>query len=77
MKPKNLSAFKVLELENINVMEFCPKQDGNGPCTEVHIVCNLKGVNNTIVIIRLHTREVAMQLVAAIEGHTNNVWPPN
>lgn len=26
MKPKNLSNFKVFELENINVMEFCPEQ---------------------------------------------------
>jgi hypothetical protein len=77
VKSKKLTDFNVIELDNLNVMEFCPATDGNAPCTEVHIVCNVKGDKGTIMIIRLKSRDVAMQLIAALEGHTNNIWPPN
>jgi hypothetical protein len=73
---KNLSDLEIYEMEDIRVSEFHPLPDGQGDPTQVHLTMKPKGASEgTLLVLRLKSRDSAVQLISALVEHTNSVWP--
>jgi hypothetical protein len=72
----NMSELKIVEIAGIRVNEFHPLPNGQGDPTEVHLMLQLRGVDpRQRLALRMKSRRVVDELIAALETHRDNVWP--
>lgn len=65
----------VLEVSDFEVASWSPGAEGAGvPCTQVHIVYQVPGLNLLTFVLRLKSREVTDNLIAALIEHRDFVF---
>lgn len=61
-------------VDDVNVIEWCPGDNAVLPAEQVHILLGLPSLGGHGVI-RLKSRRVADELIAALRVHADAVWP--
>lgn len=74
---ENLRELQIIELEGIQINEFCPLPNGEGKTTEVHLALTPKGHLKTRMIVRIKSRGAADQIINALAKHRDSVWRTN
>ena len=80
MEPKyrNVQDLEIYELEELQVNEFHPENDGKGEPTEVHMCLKPVGAPpNMLLVLRLKSKRAINEVVDALVKHRDNVWPEN
>lgn len=72
--PINLRNMQILEIEGLDVVEWHSLPDGRGRPEQVHILSNIKG-SKVKLVMRLKSRRILDELVAALIEHGDAVWP--
>ena len=63
-----------IKLESIEVTEWHPLPDGQGPPTELHVLLKLEAVNLPLVM-RFKGPALLDRFISALASHRFNVWP--
>lgn len=69
-----MAGVEFFEIESIDVMEFHPLPDGEGPPSEVHLMLTIADFPHP-VIMRFHSRRSCDELIVALMTHSKAVWP--
>ena len=72
-KPINTAGMSFFEITNISVNEWHPLPDGQGPPTQVHLLCQLAGVSHAMVM-RFRSPKAVDELIVALITHRRSVW---
>jgi hypothetical protein len=72
--PENLAGMAYFEIEEYRVAEYHPLPDGRGLPTQVHVLFQIRGIAEPLVL-RIKSRQAAREMIAALKRHTENVWP--
>ena len=73
--PVNLTELSIkFVCDEVNVIEWRPGPDAIAPPEQVHILLHLPTLGGWGAI-RLKSRRVADELIAALRVHTDAVWP--
>ncbi len=73
-EPINLAGVEFFEIEKIEVAEFHPLPDGQGPPTQVHLRLTLAAFPHPVVM-RFHSRKTLDELIVNLIRHGKAVWP--
>lgn len=73
---RNLTDKAILAVEVMEVVQWHPLEDGQGPPTQVHILITATNAPYPLAI-RIKSREACTSLVAALVEHMDEVWPAN
>lgn len=67
----------VIGVKSLEVASWSPGKDGAGvPPTQIHLLLEVPGLDEPLVV-RLKSRQVVDELIAALVDHRNEVWPPD
>ena len=72
--PSNLLGQEYIPVESIEVLEYHPLPDGEGPPTEVHLWLKIEGAEDTPFAIRFHSPRSVDELIVALITHRKAVW---
>lgn len=73
MLTQNLKDLALKEIEEIEVCEWHPDENGQGKPTQVHILYKVAG-SPVRLLLRLKSARAVDDLVAALLSHRFNVW---
>lgn len=71
---RNTAGMRFFEIAEIEVAEWHPLPDGEGPPTQVHMAIRLEG-NHVPLVARFKGPDTLGALIAALREHRDNVWP--
>lgn len=74
---KNVADFPVALLSRgYDVCEWGPRNNGEGPSTQVHIVHHLGGeLDGVVIVMAIKSRLECNRLIQILERHRDGVWP--
>lgn len=77
-EPVNLAGQNYYPVQSIEVLEYHPQLNGQGPPTEVHLWLKVEGAEDTPFAIRFHSPGAVDELIVALMTHRATVWgkPP-
>lgn len=74
-KPVNVADLgEVFVVDEVRVIEWHPVKDGKGLPTQVHVLLGIPSAELHIAL-RLKSRRAALEVIAALQKHTDAVWP--
>lgn len=72
--PRSLAGVAFLEVEDIEIAEWCPTDDGTGPPEQVHMIIKVGGLSP--LRLRFKSPRTLNNVIGALRKHRDNVWPP-
>jgi len=72
--PRSLAGLAFLEIESLDVAEWCPTPDGSGRPEQVHLVITVAGAPAPLRM-RFKSARTIGRLINALRKHRDNVWP--
>jgi hypothetical protein len=72
---ENLFDARELPLE-MHIYSWTPKPNGEGPCTQVHLVARIPGISDIRFAMRFKSAEALDEFVDKLIEHKLEVWPP-
>ena len=73
-KPVNLAGQQFLPIKSIEVQEFHPLENGEGPATQVHLRIKIEGMEDTPIVVRFHSPKAIDELIVALITHRQRVF---
>ncbi len=70
----NLTGMGYFEVESMEIAEFHPLPDGQGPPTQVHIIMMITELDYPLTM-RIKSRRACEEIIFALMTHSKAVWP--